>query len=354
MSLNLQIRLFGFLPFFGVFFGCRSNNEIVQKPIVAIQMQERISFPASSSLSERLAGSNLKASENGILSLETHKSTITEKVVPLHTDVKEDSWMNGRLMLQSGLLTDALRVAKIVYENLERVQPLTSKLSLEDDAKNAYLFIAETMLAFKNYKKEGIQILEKLIELEPKWEQVYLSLAKPYMSEGANALAERILLRVLDRVEVPSEQTFLSLARVQKNQNRVDRSMQTMALAKSSYPKSALPEFWQAVVDFENGEMFASCQSFYKTFDSLRDMPAAHYNVALCYLREGNIDAADKIVLNALQQFSDQPGFKLLAGVVAQKKGDSVKARRVWNEYLLMTDDRTLTTKVTDALKRLN
>lgn len=238
---------------------------------------------------------------------------------------------------EMGDLQKAYDSILLLWDVLERKRVHSFEEELKTNPMRECALLLALIQLETHERRDGIELLERLVRTNAQWLAPYLVLGNLYFQEGASELAERVAKAGLDRVaERDSADLYFLLAKAQKEQKKLDEAQRTLRLAQTHFPEDVRLLVFAGVFLYEDGNRIEGCELFEKAYSKNLNSQSATENYSVCLIQQGESEKAENVLRKSLLNFPRSHKHHLLLGMAAKKSGHFTEARSAWESYLAL------------------
>ncbi len=271
----------------------------------------------------------------------------TAKAITIYEDMlKSDPAVNPRILY---LLINAYRINRQFDKALSLGKQNYEK---NPDDMNIGLVYARS-LADAGKVKEGIEILNKMLQGDPSNLDIYVNLSQVYLQAKKYTDAEKVLRRAEDR-KLDSERVKFQLATVYEDQKDFDRAESLLKEILKENPKNANTLNYIGYMLADRGVRLQEAVKYVEEALALEPHNGAYLDsLGWAFFKLNELDKAEKYLLQAVELVRNDPTIHDHLGDLYYKTGLYDKARDYWMKSVSAGTSPEEVQKVREKLEKM-
>lgn len=217
---------------------------------------------------------------------------------------------------------------------------------------NLGLVYART-LADAGKTKEGVEILQKMLQADPSNIDIYVNLSQIYLQGKKYSEAEKILRRAEDR-QLDSERVKFQLGTIYERQKDFDKAESIFKEVLKENPKNAVVLNYIGYMLADRGIRLEEAVKYVEEALALDPNNGAYLDsLGWAFYKLNELEKAERYLLKAVEIVKNDPVVHDHLGDLYFKTGDLEKALDFWNKSVSMGTEPEDTQKVREKLEKL-
>jgi tetratricopeptide (TPR) repeat protein len=270
-----------------------------------------------------------------------------EKAIQVYESIlKNESQPNPRLMF---LLINAYRVSRQVDKAIS-----LGKQQFEKNPSDVNLgLVYARALADGNKTKEGIEILQKMLQVDPSNIDVYVNLSQIYLQSEKYSDAEKILRRAEER-KLDGERLKFQLATVYERQKDFDRAETLFKEVLKDNPKNAVVLNYMGYMLADRGIRLDEAVKYVEEALTIDPSNGAYLDsMGWTFYKLNQLDKAEQYLLKAVDIVKNDPTIYDHLGDLYIKTGNLEKAQDSWQRSIQTGSEAKEIQKVREKLEKV-
>lgn len=271
------------------------------------------------------------------LSVPPAASGVSEPAPPRSNQVaspESEAFERAQASFERGRLDDAFRQIRDLWLHMEnnRARPLNEDLN-DPFRREVALLFARVMMA-RGEASTALDLMERLIQSNPGWEPVYLSMCDHYARIRAWNLLAAVAGAGVDSVSRPSGDLFAWLGWARLGLGSLIEARRTASRGLEHFSEHPKLLWLSGVLAERDGSRTEACSLFAAAYAKGQTHAGIAHNHAVCLAWRNQTGEALSVARLAIQSHPDDARLRFLHGELARQTGDLLSARRSWHDYL--------------------